>query len=557
VSSGRITLNGAELFAPRNFGQNVELLETSVDLLPANHLTVELASAPSSTLDVSVSAYVDADTQVSQSTGVMGPSGGTIGLSDVATLSLPPGALPSSTGVELSSITSPLMDFLAPTLGSSFTLLPVPKLRIKSGQRFAEPTRMFVPLQTTIPTGSEAVFLALIRQSGANGEAVDTLMPIGGTPCGDQRAVCVTLLPDWFAETNPADPNDPVLQIAVAIHPVHTSSLHLWEVPHYQLQPIPGMLNFYHNQTLDVSARVLLHKNFDLQAGSPLATDVVLSPFGFRASPPEFHLGVDLEAVRQSPVVAILSGVTGPVRYGPEQKSRVLTCANGTSVTGGFGNRIWELHGADEGLQSLYGHLQTILVAPGQATSIGQQLAISGNTGASCGPHLHFGLTLLDQYVDPEPLLPTVNNLNRYLPYTAAVTIDGTYVADAGGTIFDAVSTLDTTIGRHFSSGTLSTFGTGDHVMSLELQSTGLGVRSLVQWTVHIQPSASTITVDLIGDGTGAITSTPPGISCSGLAPVQSPSDWHRRHTVRCSNDDSHWRVRSFDHGPDSRSEHG
>lgn len=56
-----------------------------------------------------------------------------------------------------------------------------------------------------------------------------------------------------------------------------------------------------------------------------------------------------------------------------------------------YGIHIRLDHG--NGLGSLYGHLQKTLVKIGDRVTIGQKIALSGNTGASTGPHCHFRAT--------------------------------------------------------------------------------------------------------------------------------------------------------------------
>ena len=49
---------------------------------------------------------------------------------------------------------------------------------------------------------------------------------------------------------------------------------------------------------------------------------------------------------------------------------------------------------AGNGYESLYLHLSSVAVAPGQTVSRGDLVGYSGQTGWSCGPHLHFQVQL-------------------------------------------------------------------------------------------------------------------------------------------------------------------
>ncbi len=83
---------------------------------------------------------------------------------------------------------------------------------------------------------------------------------------------------------------------------------------------------------------------------------------------------------------------------------------NGTVVTtgwgGAYGNRIVVEH--SNGKYSQYAHLSKIGVAPGEQVNTGEQIAQSGSTGNSSGPHLHFEVRTTPAYgsgFDPVPFL--------------------------------------------------------------------------------------------------------------------------------------------------------
>jgi murein DD-endopeptidase MepM/ murein hydrolase activator NlpD len=55
-------------------------------------------------------------------------------------------------------------------------------------------------------------------------------------------------------------------------------------------------------------------------------------------------------------------------------------------------------HGLD--IFTVYGHLSQTLVEAGQMVERGQLIALSGNTGRTSGPHLHWGVKVQGQYID-------------------------------------------------------------------------------------------------------------------------------------------------------------
>ena len=90
----------------------------------------------------------------------------------------------------------------------------------------------------------------------------------------------------------------------------------------------------------------------------------------------QVHLGFDLASTANAPIGAAAQGAVVYADY-----------------LGIFGNCVIIDHGM--GLQSLYAHLSSIDVSPGDDVGYGQQLGRSGQTGLASGDHLHF--TMLHQ----------------------------------------------------------------------------------------------------------------------------------------------------------------
>jgi murein DD-endopeptidase MepM/ murein hydrolase activator NlpD len=101
------------------------------------------------------------------------------------------------------------------------------------------------------------------------------------------------------------------------------------------------------------------------------------------------HLGVDLRAKEGDPVFAINDGV---VRFAKELPN--------------YGKTIVIDHGV--GIFSLYLHLKEFKVSEGQKVKRGEIIALSGNTGYSTSPHLHFSIKINGVSVDPLRFINTV-----------------------------------------------------------------------------------------------------------------------------------------------------
>ena len=115
------------------------------------------------------------------------------------------------------------------------------------------------------------------------------------------------------------------------------------------------------------------------------------------------HAGIDFRAAMGTPVIAALAGrvvATKDLYY-----SGLTVCVD-----------------SGQGILSYYYHLSEFNVREGQLVEQGSVLAKSGMSGRSTGPHLHFGLSLLGQYVDADSLFEA--NPSDMLKNTKMVPID-------------------------------------------------------------------------------------------------------------------------------------
>jgi murein DD-endopeptidase MepM/ murein hydrolase activator NlpD len=74
--------------------------------------------------------------------------------------------------------------------------------------------------------------------------------------------------------------------------------------------------------------------------------------------------------------------------------------------SGGYGRLLVVDHG--NGVETYYAHLSRFMVLPGQEVRRGQVIALSGGTGHSTGPHLHYEVRLHGTPVNPYNFLPHI-----------------------------------------------------------------------------------------------------------------------------------------------------
>ncbi|SCY33131.1 M23 family metallopeptidase [Butyrivibrio sp. INlla14] len=118
----------------------------------------------------------------------------------------------------------------------------------------------------------------------------------------------------------------------------------------------------------------------------PISGGRLTSGFGRRSAPKKgastYHKGVDWATPVGTAVMASSSGTVTRAGWGS-----------------GYGYCVYIKHA--DGRETRYGHLSKVLVSTGQKVSQGQKIALSGNTGVSTGPHLHFEILINGSQVNP------------------------------------------------------------------------------------------------------------------------------------------------------------
>lgn len=94
------------------------------------------------------------------------------------------------------------------------------------------------------------------------------------------------------------------------------------------------------------------------------------------------HFGVDIAVREGTDVVATADGTVSSAGWDPT-----------------FGLQVIINHGG--GYETVYGHNDSLLVTAGELVSYGDRIALSGNTGISSAPHLHYEIRENGKPVDP------------------------------------------------------------------------------------------------------------------------------------------------------------
>lgn len=149
----------------------------------------------------------------------------------------------------------------------------------------------------------------------------------------------------------------------------------------YSLGWNSGSVNAYKGMTVPATKTINLRGY-----AMPVKSNRVNSHYGFRKTFGRQHKGVDIQASVGDTVKAAFDGKVRLTKFDRN----------------GYGFYVIVRH--DNGLETVYGHLSRFLVKPDQYVKAGTPIALSGNTGRSTGPHLHFETRFMGIAINPESI---------------------------------------------------------------------------------------------------------------------------------------------------------
>ena len=181
---------------------------------------------------------------------------------------------------------------------------------------------------------------------------------------------------------------------------------------------------------------------FDFSTILPPITHEALigSPYGIRSH--RLHRGVDVNVIKDEPVVAAYPGEVTMSRYNK----------------GGYGHYVLIKH--PNGIETLYAHLSKRLLSVGDKVFPGDIVGLAGNSGRSSAAHLHFEIRFGEVNIDPTTVIdfphwslkPGVNNFsmkkarNDHRKIQAQLRNNNYYVVQAGDSQGDVANWFNISI---------------------------------------------------------------------------------------------------------------
>lgn len=129
-----------------------------------------------------------------------------------------------------------------------------------------------------------------------------------------------------------------------------------------------------------------IKKQYETEQWIEPVDGIITSSCGERENPilqkMEYHNGLDIAVAENTQAVAVKSGVVTEVRNS-ETLGKVLK------------------YETKDGYTVMYAHLNNVLVKKGENVKQGQIVAMTGNTGLSTGPHIHYSVWRGDMLINP------------------------------------------------------------------------------------------------------------------------------------------------------------
>ena len=141
-----------------------------------------------------------------------------------------------------------------------------------------------------------------------------------------------------------------------------------------------------------INDRVKMYMLTTIPNGAPLESTRVTSNYGYRIHPitksKKFHRGIDLKAKRKTKVYATADGIVSFVQ--PKN-------------IGDYGRVIKIQH--NYGFETVYAHLNKTNVKVGDIIRKNEQIGLSGSSGRSTAPHLHYELRYASKILNPKEFI--------------------------------------------------------------------------------------------------------------------------------------------------------
>jgi murein DD-endopeptidase MepM/ murein hydrolase activator NlpD len=158
---------------------------------------------------------------------------------------------------------------------------------------------------------------------------------------------------------------------------------------HYPFDWDTVVINPYKVSLREMNDTILLKLRDSMDCSfHPPAIGDVTSGFGYRrwGKRPKFHYGIDVRMEVGDPVYSIFDGVVRVAKRSSD-----------------YGYVVVVRH--YNGLETLYAHFDQLLAYPGKPVRSGEIIGLSGNTGRSTGPHLHFEVRFKGEKIDPSKVI--------------------------------------------------------------------------------------------------------------------------------------------------------